>query len=144
MKIKANQVLYKKIMIAFASLIILIGSFGYFLGFNINTISLLFYVGFLVSTIILFIVVFLIIDIKNNKYIVFDKEKILEKNKDDEKILVYYNQIVEYQYHNSIDLLNCVIEFGYVEIGYRFDSKDRETKKICIYLSKKNYELLFT
>lgn len=34
MKIKANQNLYKNILIAFAGLIIYMGSLGYFLGFD--------------------------------------------------------------------------------------------------------------
>lgn len=34
MKIKANQNLYKNILIAFAGLIIFMGSLGYFLGFD--------------------------------------------------------------------------------------------------------------
>ena len=143
MKIKANQNLYKNVLIAFASLLIFMGSLGYFLGFDVNIKSLLFYVIFLVSTIILFLVVFLIIDKNNKKYIIFDEDKIIEKNKYNERIIVYYNQILYTKYHNSIDLFYGNIDFGYVEIAYKIDSKDKETKLIHLYLSKKNYKKIF-
>lgn len=143
MKIKANRNLYKNVLIAFASLLIYMGSLGYFLGFDVNIESLLFYVLFLVSTMILFLVVFLIIDKINKKYIIFDEEKIIEKNKYNERIILYYNQIVYTKYHNSIDLFNCIIDFGYVEIGYIIDIKDKETKVTHLYLSKKNYKKIF-
>lgn len=143
MRIKANQSLYKNILIAFSGLIIFMGSLGYFLGFNINAKSLLFYAIFLISTIILFLVIFLIVDKCNKKYIVFDSEKIKEENKDDEKIIVYYKQILYTKYHNSIDLFNGNIDFGFVEIVYKTDSKDKEPKHFHLYLSKKNYKELF-
>lgn len=143
MKIKANQNLYVNILIAFASLVIFMGSLGYFLGFKVTTKSLLFYAVFLISTIILSIVVFLIIDKSNKKYIIFDDDKIIEKSKYNERTIVYYNQILHVKYHNSIDLLYGNIDFGYVEIAYKIDSKDREPKLIHIYLSKKNYRKVF-
>jgi len=143
MKIKANQNLYKNILIAFASLLIFMGSLGYFLGFNVNTKSLLFYVLFLISTILLFFVAFLIVDKNNKNYIIFDDDKIIEKNKYNERIMVYYNQILCTKYHNSIDLLYGNIDFGYVEIVYKMDSKDREPKLIHLYLSKKDYKKIF-
>lgn len=143
MKIKANQNLYKNIFIAFASLLIFMGSLGYFLGFNVNTKSLLFYVLFLISTILLFFVAFLIVDKNNKNYIIFDDDKIIEKNKYNERIMVYYNQILCTKYHNSIDLLYGNIDFGYVEIVYKMDSKDREPKLIHLYLSKKDYKKIF-
>ena len=76
MRIKANQSLYKNVLLAFNVLIIFMGSLGYFLGFTINANSLLFYSIFLISTVILFFIVFLAIDKCNKKYIVFDEEKI--------------------------------------------------------------------
>ncbi len=142
MKIKANRNFYKNVLIAFASLLIFMGSFGYFLGFEVNVNSLMYYALFLVSTILLFLVVFLIIDISNKKYFVFDDGKIIEKNKHNERLIVCYNQILYTKYHNSIDLFYPNIDFGYAEIVY-FDSKDRETKSIHIYLSKKNYKKIF-
>lgn len=143
MKIKANQNLYKNILIAFAGLIIFMGSLGYFLGFDINKKSLVFYVIFLISTITLFLIIFLIVDKSNKKYIVFDENKIIEKNKHDEKVIVYFNQILYTNYHNSIDLLNGNIDFGYVKIAYKVDTKDKEPKFIQFYLSKKNYKKIF-
>lgn len=142
-RIKANQSLYKNILIAFAILIILMGSLGYFLGFHINTESLLFYTVFLVSTSIVFGVIFLVIDKSNHKYIIFDEEKIIEKNRENEKIIVYYNQILYTKYHNRIDLIYGIIDFGYVEIVYLTDSKDKEKNSVCLYLSKKNYKRIF-
>lgn len=143
MRIKANQNLYKNILIAFASLFIFVESLGYFLGFNVSIKSLLFYIVFLVSTIILFLVVFLIIDKNNKNYIIFDEDKIIENNKYNERIIVYYNQILYTKYHNRIDLFYGNIDFGYVEIAYKIDSKDKETKLIHLYLSKKNYKNFF-
>lgn len=142
-KIKANQSFYRTVLIMFVCIIIFGESLGYFLGFDINVKSLMFYAIFLISTFILFYILFLIIDILNKKYIIFDEEKIIEKKKDKEKILVYYNQIVSTKYHNKIDLLDSAIDFGYVKIDYRIDSKDREPKFVCLYLSKKNYKKIF-
>lgn len=143
MKIKANRNLYKNILIAFNGLIVFIGSLSYFLGFSVNADSLLFYAIFLISTIILFFVIFLVVDKCNKKYIVFDNEKIKEESKNDEKVIAYYNQILYTKYNNRIDLFNCNIDFGYVEIVYKNDSNDKEPKKVHLYLSKKNYKKLF-
>ena len=143
MRIKANQNLYKNILIACNGLIIFMGSLGYFLGFTVNANSLLFYATFLISTIILFFIVFLVIDKCNKKYIVFDEEKIKEESKYGEKVIVYYNQILYTKYHNRIDLFNCNIDFGFVEIVYKNDSKDKEPKKVHLYLSKNNYKKYF-
>ena len=140
MRIKANQNLYKNILIAFNGLIIFVGSLGYFLGFTINANSLLFYGIFLISTIILFFIIFLVVDKCNKKYIVFDEAKIKEESKYGEKVIVYYNQILYTKYHNSIDLFNGIIDFGFVKIVYKTDSKDKESKYIHLYLSKKNYK----
>ena len=144
MKIKANQSLYKNIMIAFASLVILMGSLGYFLGFNISRETLLFYIVFLISTILFFLIVFLIVDKVNNKYFIFDEEKVIEKKHTDEKVILYYNQILYTKYHNQIDLLYGIIDFGYVEIVYKTSLNDKQSKQLCIYLSKKNYNKIFT
>ncbi len=143
MKIKANRNLYKNILIAFCILIIFIGSLGYFLGFSINAKSLLYYLIFLISVMLFFVVLFLIIDKLNKTYIVFDKEKIIERHNNEEKIIVYFNQILYTRYHNSIDLFFGNIDFGYVEIVYKIDSKDKEAKRIGLYLSKKNYKKIF-
>lgn len=143
MKIKANRNLYKNILIAFSILIILIETLAYFLGFDVNVKSLLYYVIFLISTILLFFALFLIIDKINKKYIIFDGEKIIEKHNNEEKIILYFNQILYTKYHNKIDLMYGIIDFGYVEIAYKTDSKDKEVKYFHIYLSKKNYKKLF-
>ncbi len=143
MRIKANRNLYKNILIAFSGLIILMGSLGYFFGFNINAQSLFFYAVFLISTVIVFLVIFFVIDQCNKKYIVFDGEKIKEESRHGEKILVYYNQILYTKYHNSIDLFIGNIDFGYVEIVYKIDSKDKDAKRFCLYFSKKNYKKMF-
>lgn len=143
MKIKANKNLYKNILIAFNGLIVFIGSLGYFLGFKVDATSLLFYAIFLISTSILFFIVFLIVDKCNKKYIVFDEEKIKEESKCGEKVIVYYNQILYTKYYNRIDLFNGIIDFGFIEIVYKNDSKDKESKKVHLYLSKKNYKEIF-
>jgi len=143
MRIKANQNLYKNILIAFNGLIVFMGSLSYFLGFDVNANSLLFYAIFLIATFILFFIIFLVIDKCNKKYIVFDDEKIKEKSNNDEKVIAYYNQILYTKYHNRIDLFNGNIDFGFVEIVYKNDSKDKEPKKVHLYLSKKNYKQLF-
>lgn len=140
MRIKANQNLYRNILIAFNGLIVYMGSLSYFLGFDVNANSLLFYAIFLISTIVFFGTVFLIIDKCNKKYIVFDEEKIWEESKDGEKLIVYYNQILYTKYHNRIDLFYGYADFGFVEIVYKNDSNDRESKNVCLYLSKKNYK----
>lgn len=141
--IKSNQSFYKNVLIAFNGLIILMGSLCYFLGFTIDASSLLFYGVFLISTIISFFIVFLIIDKCNKKYIVFDGEKIKEESKYGEKVIVYYHQILYTRYHNRIDLFHGIIDFGFVEIVYKTDSKDKEPKYCCLYLSKKNYRKIF-
>ena len=143
MKIKANQNLYKNILIAFCSLIIFIGTLAYFLGFDLNIKSLLYYAIFLTSTIIVFFGLFLIIDKINKKYIVFDNDKIIEMHSNEEKVILYFNQILYTKYHNNIDLLYGNIDFGYVEIVYKTDSKDKEPKSLNLYLSKKNYKKIF-
>ena len=126
MKIKLNQNLYKNMLIALASLIICIGTLSYFIGFSISVKSMLFYVIFLISTITLFFIIFLIIDKINKTYLIFDEEKIMEISQTDKKILVYYNQILYTKYHNKIDLFFCSIDFGYVEIVYKENPKDKE------------------
>ena len=143
MQIKANQNLYRHILIGFAALIIFMGTLAYFLGFNINVQSILYYVLFLISTIILFFVIFLFIDKTNKKYIIFDEEKIIEKDKVDERIIVFYNQILYTKYHNKIDLFYGIIDFGYVEIVYKVNSKDPHPQRLYLYLSPKNYSKIF-
>ena len=143
MIIKANQNLYKNILICFAVFIILVGTLAYILGFDIDTKSILYYVIFLNSTIILFFIAFLIIDKINKKYIIFDEEKIIEKNDADERIILYNNQILYTKYHNKIDLIFGIIDFGYVEIVYKIDSKDKQPKYLHLYLSLKNYKKIF-
>ena len=59
MRIKANQNLYRNILIVFNGLIVFMGSLGYFLGFDVNANSLLFYAIFLMSTFALFFIIFL-------------------------------------------------------------------------------------
>ena len=119
-------------LIAFGLVIVFAGSLVYFLGFNVNIKSLLFYCVFLVSTAIFCLVIFLIIDKLNKTYIIFDEEKIVEKSKYNERTIVYYNQILYTQYHDKIDLINCT-DFGYVEIVYKIDSKDNDAFEISEY-----------
>ncbi len=145
MKIKENRNFYKNVLILFALVVIFIESLAYFLGFDIdiNIESLLFYGIGLLSTVILFWVIFLIIDKCNNRYIIFDGEKIIRKTKDSETILLYYYQILYTKYRNNIDLLYGYADFGYAEIVYKNDTKDKEAKRMGIYLSKKEYKQLF-
>lgn len=143
MRIKANQNLYKNTLIIFNVLTVFMGSLSYFLGFDINAKSLLFYGIFLISTVVIFFVIFLVVDKCNKKYIVFDEDKINEEFQNDNKIIIYYNQILYTKYHNSIDILYGNIDFGFLEIVYKNDSKDKDPKIIHIYLSKKNYNKLF-
>lgn len=142
-RIKANQSLYKNILIACNGLLILMGSFSYFFGFAINANSLLFYGIFLISTTLFCLILFLVVDTCNKKYIVFDGEKIKEESKHGEKIIVYYHQILYTRYHNRIDLLLGNIDFGFVEIVYQPEPKEKEPKHFSLYLSKKNYKKLF-
>lgn len=144
MKIKANRNLYQNILIAFATLIIFLGTLAYFLGFDVNEKSLLYYALFLISTIILFLILFIIIDGMNKKFIIFDNDKIIEMYKNNEEIILCFNQILYTKYHNNIDLIYGIIDFGYVEIVYKLDSKDKEPKSLNLYLSKKNYKKIFT
>ena len=88
MRIKANRNLYQNILIAFATLIIFLGTLAYFLGFEVNGKSLLYCAIFLISTIILFFILFLIIDTINKKFIVFDNAKIIEMYKNNKKIIL--------------------------------------------------------
>ena len=44
------------------------------------------------------------------------------------------------KYHNRIDLFNCNIDLGFVEIVYKNDFKDKEPQMVHLYLSKKNYK----
>ena len=143
MQIKANQHFYKNVIIAFAVLILFMGSLSYFLGFDINTGSLLYYLLFILLTVFTFVMIFIIVDKFNEKYIIFDDEKIIEKYKSSEKIIVYFDQILYTKYHNSIDLTIGNIDFGYVEIVYKFNNTDKEPKHLNLYLSKKNYKRLF-
>lgn len=143
MRLKANRNFYKNILISFCGLFIFMESLSYFLGFTVNANSILIYFIFLISTIILFLIIFLIVDMFNKKYIVFDKEKIIEESKCGEKIIVYYNQILYTKYHNRIDLFNGNIDFGFVEIVYKTDARDKQTKRFCLYLSKKKYKKIF-
>ena len=140
MKIKANRSFYRNVIIAFAGLLILIGSFAYFLGFDINIETLNYYGAFLAFVTILSFFVFVIVDIFNQKYLIFDEEKIIEKNKSNEKIVVYYDQIFYTKYHNKIDLLYGMIDFGYAEIVCNTYLNDNKDTRILIYLSKKHYK----
>ncbi len=140
---KANRNLYKNILIGFACVFIFMGSLAFILGFAINTKSLLHYGVFLISTIILFFLIFLIVDKINKEYIVFDKEKIIKKIGADERVIVYYNQILRTEYHNKIDLMFGTIDFGYVEIVYKINPKDKELKYLHLYLSSKDYKEIF-
>lgn len=141
MKIKANQNLYKNVLIMFAGLSIFIESLAYFLGFNINTESLSFYFLFIAFTAIISFVLFLLINRINNKYIIFDKEKIIEKSKHSEKIIVYYSQIKNIKYQNRIDLIRGIVDFGYAEIMYNQDP--RESQYMILYMSQKDYDRLW-
>ena len=140
MKIKANRSFYRNVIIAFAGLLILIGSFSYFLGFDVNVKTLSYYGLFLAFVMMLSFLVFVIIDIFNRKYFIFDEEKIIEKNKNNERIVVYYNQIFYTEYHNKIDIFFGIIDFGYAEIACNTYVNDENGTRICIYLSKKHYK----
>ncbi len=142
-EIKVNRNLYKNILILFFIVIGFVESLAYFLGFDINAKSILYYVIFLISTMLLFFALFLIIDKLNKKYIVFDGEKIIEKHNNEEKVFLYYDQILGTKYHNNIDLVFGIIDFGYVEIKYKINSKDKDLKHLCIYMSKKMYIKIF-
>ena len=131
------------ILIAFSLLIIFIGTLSYFLGFDVNIESLLYYVVFLIFTILFFFVLFLIIDKMNKKYIVFHNDKIIEMHDNEEKVILYFNQILYTKYHNDINLIYGIVDFGYVEIVYKINSKDKEPKHLNLYLSKKNYKTIF-
>ena len=142
-KIKENRNFYKNLLIFVAIIIILIGSFACFFAFGISGKVLFFYAVFLVATAILLGAIFLIIDKCNNTYIIFDGEKIIRKTKDSETILLYDYQILYTKYRNRIDLLYGYADFGYAEIVYKNDTKDREAKRMGIYLSKKDYKKIF-
>lgn len=142
MKIKNNRNLYLSLLIMSAIVIVFIGSLAYFLGFDVNVESLLFYLIFLFSTFILFFVIFLIIDVTNKKYLIFDDEKIILKNKTDETVLVYLNQILYTKYHNFHIGLDY-IETAYAEIVYKIDSKDATPKSLWLSISKSAYKKIF-
>jgi hypothetical protein len=143
MKIKLNQSLYRNILISFWILFIILGSFAYFLGFEINARSVLFYLLFAVSCAFVLLIIYFVIDASNKNFLIFDKEKIVEYRNSCEKTLVYFNQILYTKYHNEIDIIGGHIDFGYVEIVYKLDSKDKECKYINLYLSKKIYKKIF-
>lgn len=143
MKIKANQQLYKYILLAIAILLIFISSLGYFLGFSINVFSFLTYLLVILSIVLLSFLSYLIIDKMNHKYIVFDDEKIIERNRSLEKIIVYRHQILYTKYRNSINLIYGIIDFGYAEIAYKLDFKDKETKYINLYMPLNMYKKIF-
>ena len=143
MKIKANQSLYRNIILAFATLFVCICTATYFLGFDVNTDSFFVYLITLFSIKLFFILLYWLIDQLNHKYIVFDNEKIIEINRNTKKILGYYHQIAYTKYHNQIDLVSGVIDFGYVEIVFVKNATEAETKRINLYLSKKQYAKIF-
>ena len=140
MTVKANQSLYKNVLMMWAGFFVLMGAFAYFFGFEINAKSLLVFALYLVGVIIVFAGLFLLIDGCNQKYLVFDNEKIIERYKGTEKHIVSYLQIIDTKYHNRVDILGGMIDFGYVEITYKQDSKSKGTKSIWLYLSKKHYQ----
>lgn len=140
MIIKANRNLYKNALIALAALLIFMGTLAYFLGFTVNMTSLCLYFLFIAIVIITSLALFLMIDTLNNKLIIFDNEKIIERNSNSEKIVVYYSQILNTKYCDRIDFLRENIDFGYVEIKYRLDPKDKQPLYVNLYLSKKHYE----
>lgn len=143
MKIKLNQSFYGKILISFWLLFLLFGSFAYFLSFDFNIRSLLFYLLFVFSCTLILLIIYFIIDTSNKNYLIFDEEKIVEYKKTNERTLVYFNQIIYTKYHNKIDIIGGHIDFGYVEIVYKLDSKDKDAKHINLYLSKKIYKKIF-
>ena len=143
MKIKLNQSFYRNILISFWILFLALGSFSYFLGFDITVKSALLYLLFVFSCSLIFFFIYLIIDTSNKNYLIFDNEKIIECIKTNERTLVYFNQILYTKYHNAIDIIGGDIDFGYVEIVYKLDSKDKEAKYIYLYLSKRNYKKIF-
>lgn len=143
MKIKLNQSLYRNILISCWILFIILGSFTYFLGFEINIKSALFYLLFVVSCAFILLIIYFIIDLSNKKFLIFDNEKIVEYRKNSEKTLVYFNQILYTKYHNEVDIIGWNIDFGYAEIVYKLDSKDKENKYMNLYLSKRNYIKIF-
>ena len=53
---------------------------------------------------------------------------------------MYYNQIQNIKYYNRIDLIRGIIDFGYADIIYKVDIKEKELRHISLYLSKKHYE----
>ena len=143
MKIKLNQSLYKNILISFWFLFFSIETFAYFLGFEINIKSALYYLLGVVSYTLILFIIYLVIDTSNKNFLLFDKEKIVEYRKGNEKILVYFKQILYTKYHNGIDVIYGFTDFGHVEIVYKLDSKDIEPKRLNLYLSKKNYKKIF-
>ena len=143
MKIKSNQSFYRKILMSFWMLFLILGSFAYFLGFDINTRSLLLYLLFVFSCTLILLFVYIIIDASNKNYLIFDEEKIIEYRKTNERTLLYFNQILYTKYHNKIDIIGGHIDFGYVEIVYKLDNKDKDAKYMNLYLSKKNYKKIF-
>jgi len=139
MRIKANQNFYKNVLVAVGGLFAIYASFAYFLGFDVNAKSLIVYALLLLSCILLLLVVYVTINTVNRNYIAFDEEKIVTIKRDKEKIMLYYYQILYTKYHNSIDILYGNIDFGYMEIVYKTDTKDKEAKRLCMYISKKAY-----
>ena len=143
MKIKANQSLYRNIILAFAVLFICICTASYFLGFDVNVDSFVIYLITAFAIVLVFILLYCLIDKLNHKYIVFDDEKMIEINRDTKKVLGYYHQIAYTKYHNQIDLIGGFIDFGYVEIVFMKNATEAEAKRINLYLSKKQYAKIF-
>lgn len=98
----------------------------------------------MLSAILVALLLFWLIDTLDQSYVIFDDEKIIEKNRHGEERAVYYNQIVYAKYRNGIDLLDGRFDIaGHVDIVYKLDSKDHGPKRIALYLSKKVYKKVF-
>ena len=146
LKIKVNRHLYKNICIACAVETVLLATFAFLLGFEINRTHFGYYLLFIVATVLFFFMLFFMIDKFNHKYIVFDTEKIMATSKGASKTIVYYDQILEAKYHNQIDLFWGKIDFGYVEIVYKTnsDNESNTPQRIQLYMSKNNYQEMFS
>ena len=153
LKIKANQNLYRHLLIIFAVIVAFLGSLAYFLGFKINLESLFYYFMFLASVAIFFGILDLIINKCNQTYLIFDEEKVSLEKKQVRIESIYYDRISNATYRDNrsfVDILAFLLEsisFGNPEFSGCVDivyiNSDKEIKHSCYFISKKNYKKAF-
>lgn len=140
MKFKYNQILYRNIVIIICIGLILLITFGYFLGWEINLTTFIMYLLIILGVILLSLLTNLILNFINKTYIYIDKEKIYKIRKNKKIILLENKNVLYTKFINKvdfIDLINPITELNCMEITYK--RSDSSISYIRIYCAKKVY-----